>query len=142
MASLREQLRNNTVALFSFIVAVSSLGYNTWRNEHTEHNRTIRAAAFEMFTKLADFERVVFLAQYDHDKNNGNPRIGWTDVIVIQDLAEVMPDDVPDRARNLQNVWRENWEGLGKGDEVAVDRIDDAITQLRNSTRHALHSLR
>tara|TARA_R110000782_G_scaffold9026_8_gene29205 strand:- start:160 stop:393 length:234 start_codon:yes stop_codon:yes gene_type:complete len=31
-ASVREQLRRNTVALISLAVAITSLGYNTWRN--------------------------------------------------------------------------------------------------------------
>ncbi|MDB6105600.1 MAG: hypothetical protein JWO52_5599, partial [Gammaproteobacteria bacterium] len=39
MATIREQLRNNAVALTSLFIALSSLGYNTWRNERTEHNR-------------------------------------------------------------------------------------------------------
>jgi len=33
------QLRRNIVALISLTIAISSLGYNTWRNEHTEDNR-------------------------------------------------------------------------------------------------------
>ena len=50
MRTFREQLRSNAVALISLTVALSSLGYNTWRNERTEHNRNIRAAAFEILT--------------------------------------------------------------------------------------------
>jgi hypothetical protein len=53
MTTLRQQLRSNAVALTSLLIALTSLGYNTWRNEHTEHNRNIRAAAFEILTKLA-----------------------------------------------------------------------------------------
>jgi len=34
-----EQVRRNSVALISLVVAVTSLSYNTWRNEATEHNR-------------------------------------------------------------------------------------------------------
>jgi len=33
LSSLKEQIRRNSVALISLAVAVSSLGYNTWRNE-------------------------------------------------------------------------------------------------------------
>jgi hypothetical protein len=143
MATLREQVRNNAVALISLVVALSSLGYNTWRNERTEHNRNIRTAAFEILTKLAEFERVVFLAQYDRDtRGGGNPRTGWTYVIVIRDLSDVVPERVPTQAANLQKVWGENWEGLGKDDETAVNRIDDAITKLRQTTLATLRSLR
>ena len=38
-SSIVEQLRRNTVALISIVIAVSSLSYNTWRNEKTEYNR-------------------------------------------------------------------------------------------------------
>src|SRR5579871_6217325 len=102
MATIREQLRSNSVALISLVVALTSLSYNTWRNERTEHNRNIRTAAFEILTRLAEFERVVFLAHYDRDRNNGNPRTGWTYIIVLQDLAAVVPGTVAPRAAELQ----------------------------------------
>ena len=142
MRTFREQLRSNAVALISLVVALSSLTYNTWRNERTEHNRNIRAAAFEILTKVAEFERVVFLAQYDHDTGGGSPRIGWTCVLAIRDLSQVVPDQVPSQAASLQKVWGENWEGLGKEDEGAVGRIDDAIVKLREATLDTLRSLR
>ncbi len=130
------------MALISLAVAVSSLGYNTWRNERTEHNRNIRTATFEILTKLAELERVVFLAQYDHDAASGNPRTGWTYVLVIRDLAGVAPQPVAARATQLQHVWAENWERLGKDDEVAVNRIDDAIGGLREASLATLKTLR
>jgi len=142
MSTIREQLRNNTVALISLVVAVGSLGYNTWRNERTEHNRNVRTATFELLTKLAELERVVYLAQYDHDASGGNPRIGWTYVLVIRDLAAVVPAPVPAKAAELQKVWGENWEGLGKEDESSVNRIDDAIGDLRGTSLGMLRALR
>jgi hypothetical protein len=142
MATIREQLRNNAVAITSVLIALASLSYNTWRNERTEHNRNIRTAAFEILTKLADFERVVFLAHYDMDENNGNPRIGWTYVIVINDLAEVVPGAVAPRAVELRRVWQDNWEGLARNDDTAVDRIDASINNLREATLETLRSLR
>jgi hypothetical protein len=142
MASFREQLRNNAVALISLLVALTSLSYNTWRNERTEHNRNIRAAAFEILTKLAEFERVVFLAHYDRDKANGNPRTGWTYIIVINDLAEVVPGSVAPRAGALRDAWRANWEDLGKGDDRSLERIDRGITELREAALQELRSLR
>jgi hypothetical protein len=142
MATVREQLRNNIVALTSMLIALSSLGYNTWRNERTERNRNIRAASFEILTKLAEFERVVFLAHYDRDEANGNPRTGWTYVIVIDDLAQVVPGAVQPRAATLRNTWRANWEDLGKDGDAAIDRIDGDITGLREVTLETLRSLR
>ena len=142
MTTVREQLRNNAVALTSLLIALISLGYNTWRNERTEHNRNIRAAAFEILTKLAEFERIVFLAHYDRDRMSGNPRTGWTYVIVINDLAQVMPGTVQPRATALRDTWRGNWEDLSNDGDVAIDRIDQDITKLREATLGTLRSLR
>lgn len=141
MSNIREQLRNNSVALISLFVALSGLGYNTWRNERTEHNRNIRTAAFEILTKLAEFERVVFLAHYDKDRAMGNPRIGWTYVIVIHDLSEVVPGAIEPKANALRAIWKDNWEGLGSDDDTAVDRIEAGIEGLRVATLDVLRSL-
>jgi len=142
MSTFRQQLRNNAVALISLVVALGSLGYNTWRNERTEHNRNIRTATFELLGKLAELERVVYLAQYDRDTHGGSPRTGWTYVLVIRDLAAVVPPPVPAQAAELQRIWGENWEGLGRDDEAAVTRIDDAIGRLREGALATLRSLR
>jgi hypothetical protein len=44
MTGMGRQLRDNLVAITSLVVALSALGYNTWRNERTERNRNIRTA--------------------------------------------------------------------------------------------------
>jgi hypothetical protein len=142
MSTLRQQLRNNAVALISLVVALGSLGYNTWRNERTEHNRNIRTATFELLSKLAELERVVFLAQYDRDGSAGSPRTGWTYVLLIRDLSAVVPAPVPARAAELQKSWGENWGGLGKDDESSVNKIDDAIDRLREASLTTIKSLR
>ena len=142
MATLGQQLRNNSVALISLVVALSSLGYNTWRNERTERNRNVRTATFELLTRIAELQRVVYLAQYDRDPSGGNPRTGWTYVLVIRDLATLVPAPVPARAAELQKVWGADWEGLGRDDESSVDRIDGAIDALRAATLATLTSLR
>ncbi len=142
MTPIRQQLRNNAVALISLAVAISSLGYNTWRNERTEHNRNVRTAAFEVLMRAGDLERVTFLAQYDRDRSGGSPRTGWTDVLAIRDLCALVPGAVPERSAELLKVWGENWEGLGKDDEIAVSRIDDAIGRVREAALAVLRTLR
>jgi hypothetical protein len=141
MTTIRQQLRNNTVALISLVVAIGSLAYNTWRNERTEHNRNVRTAAFEVLMRAADLERVTFLAQYDRYRSAGSPRTGWTDVLAIRELSALVPGPVAVRAAELQRVWGENWEDLGKQDETAVNRIDDAIGKLREASLATLGSL-
>jgi len=139
---IRNQICVNALALISLGVALTSVSYNTWRNERTEHNRNVRAATFEVLTKLADFERTVFLAQYDRDRTQGNPRIGWTEVIVIHELASVAPAPLESKAAQLREVWRTNWEHLGSEDESSVDHIEAAVEDLRQATLQTLRALR
>ena len=138
---IRAQVRDHMIALVSLLLALFSVSYGTWRDERTESNRNIRAATFEMLTKLSDFERAVFLAHYDHDFASGSPRIGWTDVIVIHDLATVAPAPLESKAATLRNVWRDNWEHLGE-DETSVDHIEAAIEDLRQATLSTLRGLK
>jgi hypothetical protein len=140
--TIRSQVRRNAIALISLLLALTSVAYSTWRDERTERNRNIRSATFQILTRLADFERVVFLAHYDRDRANGNPRIGWTDVIVIHDLSTVAPAPLESRASELTEAWRNNWEQLDSDDEASVQHIEAAVEQLRLATLATLRSLR
>lgn len=85
------QFKNNTVALISIFIAVSSLSYNTWRNEKTEENRNQRHAAFEILVTLNKLQQVVFHHFYDKDtKNKGNLRTGWAYVLTIEDFSQLL----------------------------------------------------
>ncbi|MGI9248195.1 MAG: hypothetical protein ACR2QI_04230, partial [Woeseiaceae bacterium] len=57
---LREQFQRNAVALISLVIAISSLGYNTWRNEASEYNRNQRLISIEILRNLGDLQQVVF----------------------------------------------------------------------------------
>jgi hypothetical protein len=140
--NIRGQIRDNAIALISLLVALTSVSYSTWRDERTERNQNIRSATFQILAKLADFERIVFLAHYDRDHTNGSPRIGWTDVIVIHDLSTVAPAPLESKASELTEVWRNNWEGLDSDAETSVERIETAVEQMRSATLATLRSLR
>jgi hypothetical protein len=140
MPSLREQIRNNLVALVSLTVAVTALVYATWRNEQTEENRNLRAAGFELLTEIGSLQQVVFYAHYGEGDARGDPRMGWADVLTITDLAAMMPPEVAGHAANLRERWGEDWSGLGHDGE-AHRRIDESIDRLRQSTLAALGRL-
>lgn len=137
---LKAQLQRNSIALVSIIIAIASLSYNTWRNEHTEHNRNIRSASFDVLKKLNDLKELVYLGHYDHDMQRGNPRIGWAYVITIQDLSLVLPEPLPQQANHLVEVWENNWEGIGKN-QNSVNEIDESIDKVRDSTVQLIKSL-
>ena len=128
---LSEQLRANSLALISLFVAFSALAYNTWRNEVTETNRNIRASGFEMLVHIGELQRITYLAHYDQDPVAGNPRKGWVEVLVLRDLARLMPASAQRRSEALHDTWSQNWDGLGSDDDLAVAAIDNAINDLR-----------
>lgn len=138
--SFLRQLRRNQLAIISLLVALTALGYNSWRNELTEANRTIRQAGFEMIVHLSDLQRVAYLAHYDRDPVGGNPRKGWAAVLVLKDLAVLMPDDVKAATNELADTWEANWSQLGKsGDAIAA--LDTRIDELRAGLQESLRSL-
>jgi hypothetical protein len=106
--SLAEQIKRNSLAVISLIVAFTALGYNTWRNELTEHNRTVRAAGFTMLIHIGKLQRVSYLAHYDRDRVAGNPRKGWTEVLVLKDLGALMPVHVQAATDQLNATWGNN----------------------------------
>ena len=155
-----EQLRRNAVALISLAVAVTSLGYNTWRNEHSERNRNLRFASFELLLKLGELEDLVFSNYFDCNAElRGSIRTGWTIVRTIDDLAHVLDEDgMPQNVAQLDTVWEESsphidFESAGqcralRGDdqtravlEKRVFAIRDAIDVVRADARAVLYDL-
>ena len=130
---IKTQLQRNAVALISFLVALSSLGYNTWRNEQTEANRNIRAAGFEMIIAMADLHEVVFLGHYSPDAIVGSEKKGWAVVLGLQDLSMVMPASVKDAATELGRAW-EAESGNLRNPEANISQINSTIED-RKSTR-------
>ena len=58
---LKEQLQGNAVALISLVIAISSLAYNTWRNEASEYNRNQRLISMEVLRNVGELQQVVRL---------------------------------------------------------------------------------
>lgn len=138
--SIRTQLKSNTVALISLVVALSSFSYTTRHNERVEHNRTIRQASFQLLTALGEMQQVVYHAHYDRDAVHGNPRTGWVYVATISDFSAAMPAPVPERAQALLDTWRDHWEKLGEADADA-DAISESVEACRAAVVGSLKHL-
>jgi len=141
VSGMRQQLRDNLVALTSLAVALAALGYNTWRNEQTERNRNVRVAGIELLQEIGSLQQIIFYAHYSAGDQRGDPRMGWADALTINDLATIMPADVMREAAELKSAWEENAESLVE-DEGAFRRIDGAIEELRQATLASLRALR
>jgi hypothetical protein len=141
MSDMRRQLRDNLVAITSLVVAFSALGYNTWRNERTERNRNIRVAGIELLQEIGSLQQIIFYAHYAEGDARGDPRMGWADVLTIQDLATMMPPAVEREARELRAAWEANADSL-LDDEGAFLEIDGAIEEFRQAALAELRALR
>lgn len=137
---LINQLKQNQLAIISLLVALTALGYNTWRNELTEQNRNFRAAGFEMLVHVSELQKITFLAHYDQDIVGEGPRKGWTEVLTLKDLAMLMPPESSIRVEELVDAWAKNWNKLGK-DNASADTIDDGIDKPREDILAALQTL-
>lgn len=141
IAGFREQLHRNAVALISLAVAISSLAYNTWRNEVSEYNRNQRAISIEVLRHTGEFQEVVFHNAWDMDTSGkGNPRTGWVHVLAIRDLSRVLDGDVSASALRLHQAWQAEWSAIGP-DNASYKKILEAIEAVRSDTHDLLVDL-
>ena len=134
-----DQVRRNFVAIVSLVVAVTSLGYNTWRNESSEFNRNQRLISVEVLRNLGELQQVVYHRHWGMDAEEaGNPLTGWAIVLTIDDLASILQVPVPESANALRDAWQQNSDKLGEKDK-AEKMIIEAIDAVRRDV-HALLS--
>jgi hypothetical protein len=136
---LKEQIRRNAVALISLVIAITSLSYNTWRNEASESNRTQRLVALEVLMKLGDLQQLVWHHHYDKDfEGKGNLRTGWTLVIVIRDISQVLAGSVAESTGELHATWDDHSAQL----DTSVDAKNAIIESIEVVRSDALQLLR
>ena len=138
---LWSQIRANIVAITSVIVALTGMAYNTYRNEKTEINHNVRAAAFETLKNLGEAQIVVEYAHFRKDRLLGDPTQGWARLTYIRDLAQVLPPPGPAEADMLLAAWRDNVETLESNTESMI-KITDEIQRLRLTSIEILNHLR
>jgi hypothetical protein len=139
--SVGAQIHRNLVALISLAIAISSFGYNSWRNEQTEANRNIRDGGFYLLRELGQLQLIVDRGHYRRDEDAGDPINGWNRVILIQDMAMLMPESVQYEAQELFEVWGSEWQAIG-ADIDGVERITAQVDATREAVRRELSALR
>ena len=143
-ASFKEQVRRNLVALISLAIAVTSLGYNTWRNEVSEHNRNQRLIAIELLSIVGEMNQAVLEAGYGPEGSAGlHRRKGWALAATINDLAMVAEGDVAPAADGLFETWKTEVVRLRNTAEKdeATANINAALERVRSATHDVLRSL-
>jgi len=139
--SFKEQVRRNMVALISLVIAITSLSYNTWRNEQSEYNRTQRLVSLEVLMRLGDLQQVVYHHHWDKDfEERGNLRTGWTMVLVIKDISQVLDKPLPASTQALWKIWDDHSRDLDSSRD-AEKAIIEAINVVRSDTLVLLKQL-
>lgn len=142
--SIKDQLRRNTVAIISLAVAITSLGYATWRNEATEANRNVRTAGFAVIERLASLDEVALFIRYSGDGTSADTletrrKEGWIHIIALRDLCFAMPPEVTESADALYEVWQRQSGALRTAQ--GYEQLNAAIEATRKSTLGALRAL-
>jgi len=139
--NIKKQVRRNAVALISLVIAITSLGYNTWRNEASESNRTQRLVALEVLMKLGDLQQLTWHHYYDKDfEDKGNLRTGWTLVLVVRDISQILDGPLPQSTQVLHASWNNYSPDLETSKE-AKDEIIAAIEIVRSDALLLLQKL-
>ena len=139
--TIARQLKRNAVAIISLIIAIASFSYNTWRNEQSESNRNQRFASFEILLKLNQLQQLIFHRRYDPELViKGNARTGWTYVLTINDLAQIMPHPLPQSAQSLLDSWQNNWQFIDQN-QASADKILVTVDSMRDQTINLIKSL-
>ena len=126
-----EQIRRNSVALISLVVAISSLAYNTYRNELSEANRTTRQAGFEIISELSKLQQVMLFARYDVEDPRGETTVGWSHVLTIRDLSFAMPENIQQQAEKLFTSWQKHSRRISAPDDKSYKLIDKEIDETK-----------
>ena len=142
MSNITEQIRRNMVAIISLVVAITSLGYNTWRNEVTEANRNVRHAGFEMVRELSSLQEVVLFARYDQEDARGDLKAGWAHVLAAKDLSYAMPDYVQRQVLILFKTWEQQSSALLEDQNDGYEQIDQAIDDTKEQILIAVRALK
>jgi hypothetical protein len=140
MNTLLQQIHRNLLAIISLVVAMTALGYNTYRNELTEENRNIRFAGFSILQELSELQLLIDYAHYDKDTVKGNPITGWGHLLYVKDMSYLVSGEVVSETEALIKVWGHEWQTV-HDDEESNQRVTAGINGLRELIRHTMASL-
>lgn len=156
MNTFSAQLHRNAVALISLFIALSSLAYNTWRNETTEAQRNTRHAAFRVLETLGALQEIsdyrFYYLPFDPENiHEGELRIrGFGEVAMVRDLTGLMPGAAPATGRALHEAWSQSVNTLddltatGGHTAAAVEaerRMTESIERTRREVLRVLADL-
>lgn len=127
-------------AVLGVVFAILGFSYNAWRLELTEDNSNIRTASFEVLKELAELEQLIYVAHYDKNKVEGNPRIGWVKVGLIVDLSALISKQVEHESLKLHQAWETSWDKI-TDNRNSTEKVIEKIESVRKNIKIVLNGL-
>ncbi|WP_394175632.1 hypothetical protein [Thalassotalea litorea] len=137
--SFKQQIKNNLIAIISIFIAISSLAYNTWRNEQTEYNRNVRTSSFEIIMALVELQLLIDYAYYE-DESKHDAIKGWSYVLYVRDLTTAMSQSSQLACEPLFSVWQQHFDNVVDNEQSTV-AVTATITNCREQVLTELREL-
>jgi len=130
------------LALLSLSVALTSLGYTTWRNETTEAHRNARQAAFLLLDQTAQWQQLVDTRVYGGDESEMLRIAAWGKAGLVRDLGPLVSPQAGQRAEAAFRTWSQRADAIDRHDDAAAEAMAAALRDLRTQVIADLHRLR
>jgi hypothetical protein len=123
--------RQQWLALFSLVIALFGLGYNTYRNETSEQQRNVRDAGFYLLQEVSELQQLADTRFFGRDLSARNRIAIWSRVSMARDIAGLVSADAQAQAASLHQTWTLEEPAFDKGDPEAEKRVASTIQALR-----------
>lgn len=137
-----ESVRRNLLALIGLAVALTALGYNTWRNETTESHRNVRQAAFMVLGALGELQQLADTRFFGGERDEENRIAIWGRVVLVRDIAPLVSTEAAQRAEALHATWTMQAEPFDRGEPAAERAVATAVRDTRQQVLAELDRLR
>jgi len=127
-----------SVPVMMLLIATSTLLYSGYRAQLNQANQTARSAGFELLKSLNTLQMIVDAGRYTPDQA-ASYIAGWTEVLLIEDMASFVSSDVDDAAQALHHLWQQEFEHLDQSSSNNL--LTKAIKKTRSSLKSAIHNL-
>ena len=127
-----------SVPVMMLLIATSTLLYSGYRAQLNQANQTARSAGFELLKSLNILQMIVDAGRYTPDQA-ASYIAGWTEVLLIEDMASFVSSDVDDAAQALHHLWQQEFEHLDQSSSNNL--LTKAIKKTRSSLKSAIHNL-
>lgn len=136
---LSDQFRFHSVAIISLFTAIIGVSFNILQTSWIEENATRRDATFESLLALGELQEIVHFAHFKMDGEAGDPIMGWSKVLLVNDLAMLLQPKSSESSRQLKVVWQAHFDSLDESEsELAVS---EAIRLAREEVLMVLQTL-